>query len=448
MAAVRRNIVSLRTSRAAETRRKPRALDLGQREGYLRPMPALTPDAAASPLLPRFLDPRTPPHLVTLVCMAALPALTMNIILPSLPRMAVHYQVDYAVMQLAVSLLLITNALVQVVIGPIADRYGRRPVMLGAMGLFLIGTAGALMAPTAEIFLAMRMVQAISAAGMVLARAVVRDLYPAAQAASMIGYVTMGTSIAPMLAPTIGGFLDEAFGWRAALWALLIGGAATTLLIWADLGETGRRGAASFMDQIRRYPLLLRSRSFWGYSLASMLCSATFFAYLGGAPFVASEIHHMTPRQVGLGFAAPAVGYAAGNFIAARLSVRLGLNRMILMGTLVITAGLSTLLALELLGFVHPAVFFTAMVSVGLGNGICLPNANAGLLSVHPELAGSASGLGGAITLGGGAAFATLAAAVLGPGATVLPLIVVMLVPAVLTLFVWRDLARRARPGF
>lgn len=386
--------------------------------------------------------------MLTLIGMAALPALTMNIILPSLPRMAQHYQVDYAVMQLAVSLLLVTNAIVQVVIGPIADRFGRRPVMLGAMVFFVAGTIGALAAPTAEFFLAMRMVQAISAAGMVLARAVVRDMYPAAQAASMIGYVTMGMSIAPMLAPTIGGVLDEAFGWRAPLWFLLGGGAAITALIWADLGETAARSASSLREQIDRYPTLLRSRRFWGYSLTSMLASASFFAYLGGAPFVATEIHHMTPRQVGFGFAAPAVGYATGNFIAGRFSTRLGLNRMILIGTLVIITGLGTLALLEAAGFEHPAVFFTAMVTVGLGNGICLPNANAGMLSVHPDLAGSASGLGGAITLAGGAAFATLAAAVLSSGGTAMPLILVMLAPAVLTLLVWRDLERSGRPGF
>lgn len=402
---------------------------------------------ARSPLRPdpRLLDRRTPPHTLTLVCMAALPALTMNIILPSLPRMAAHYQVDYAVMQLAVSLLLVTNAVVQVLIGPVADRFGRRPVMLGAMGFFLLGTLGALMAPTAEVFLAMRMLQAISAAGMVLARAVVRDMYPATQAASKIGYVTMGMSIAPMLAPTIGGFLDEAFGWRAPLWFLLGGGLVITALIWADLGETGTRGASSLAEQIRRYPALLRSRLFWGYAMASLLGSASFFAYLGGAPFVASEIHHMTPRQMGMGFAAPAVGYALGNFLAGRYSMRLGLNRMILIGSVVIVAGLGTLTALELAGFTHPAVFFTAMVSVGIGNGISLPNSNAGMLSVHPELAGSASGLGGAITLGGGAAFATLAAAVLNAGGTAIPLVIVMLVPAVLSLFVWADLERQAR---
>lgn len=421
-------------------------LDLAAAQSYLRGMSAVPPPAFAL-LPPRFMNRGTPPHVFTLICMAALPALTMNIILPSLPRMAQEYQVDYAVMQLAVSLLLVTNAVVQVVIGPIADRYGRRPVMVGAMLVFLIGTAGTLAAPTAEFFLAMRMLQAVSAAGMVLARAVVRDMYPAAQAASMIGYVTMGMSIAPMLAPTIGGVLDEAFGWRAPLWFLLAGGIATTALIWADMGETAARSPSSFLEQFRRYPALLGSRRFWGYSLVSMLASASFFAYLGGAPFVASEIHHMTPRQVGLGFAAPAVGYAVGNFIAGRHSMRFGMNRMILIGGLVMAAGLLTLAALETAGFAHPAVFFVAMISVGLGNGIALPNANAGLLSVRPDLAGSASGLGGAITLGGGAAFATLAAAVLEPGGTVMPLVLVMLVPALLMLVIWRDLDRRSWRG-
>ena len=388
---------------------------------------------------------RSPPHILTLVAMAALPALTMNIILPSLPRMAQHFGVDYALMQLAVSLLLLTNAVVQVVIGPVADRYGRRPVMLVAMAIFLLATAGTLIAPTAEVFLAMRMLQAISATGMVLARAVVRDMYPAAQAASMIGYVTMGMSIAPMLAPTIGGVLDEAFGWRATLWFLLLIGAAIAILIWIDLGETAAPTTGSLGEQLRRYPELLRSRAFWNYSLAGMLTSGSFFAYLGGAPFVASELHHLTPRQVGLGFAAPAIGYAIGNFLAGRYSTRLGLDPMILIGTLFIGSSLGLLILLELAGYTGAAGFFLVMAVVGLGNGMVLPNANAGMLSVRPELAGSASGLGGAIILAGGAAFATLASAALHPGGTAMPLLVIMLVPQLLALLVCRDLRRMAR---
>ncbi|MFN4130012.1 MAG: MFS transporter, partial [Paracoccaceae bacterium] len=141
-----------------------------------------------------FLDRRTPPHIATLILLTGVSALTMNIFLPSLPGMAAWFGVPYALMQLSVALYLALSAVLQIVIGPISDRYGRRKVMLWSLVLFLIATAGTLLAPNATVFLMFRMAQAVIAAGMVLSRAVVRDMVPDAQAASMIGYVTMGMS--------------------------------------------------------------------------------------------------------------------------------------------------------------------------------------------------------------------------------------------------------------
>ncbi|ESW59777.1 MAG: multidrug MFS transporter, partial [Rhodobacter sp. CACIA14H1] len=153
--------------------------------------------------------------------MAGLSALTMNIFLPSLPGMAAWFDVPYALMQLSVALYLALSAIMQILIGPISDRFGRRKVLLGSLGIFLIATVGTLIAPDATTFLVFRMAQAVIASGMVLSRAVVRDIVPDAQAASMIGYVTMGMSIVPMIGPVIGGVLDESFGWQANFGLLL-----------------------------------------------------------------------------------------------------------------------------------------------------------------------------------------------------------------------------------
>jgi DHA1 family bicyclomycin/chloramphenicol resistance-like MFS transporter len=394
---------------------------------------------------PRFLDRTTPPKIVTLILLAGLSALAMNIFLPSLPGMAAYFGVPYGVMQQSVALYLALSAALQIVIGPISDRYGRRKVLIWSLILFLLATVGTLLAPNATVFLIFRMAQAVIASGMVLSRAVVRDMVADAQAASMIGYVTMGMSIVPMIGPVIGGVLDDLYGWQANFALLLILGVGVLALVWADLGETATLRRVSLMDQIRTYPGLFASRRFWGYTLAAAFASGCFFAYLGGAPYVGDKIFGLSSTQVGALFALTAIGYAAGNFLAGRFSVRVGMNRMILIGTLVTTLGLLVLALLTLAGLSGPVVFFGLTVFMGLGNGICLPNANAGMLSVRPELAGTASGLGGAILIGGGAALAALAGVLLGPGATEMPLILLMLASSVASVIAILLVIRRAR---
>lgn len=394
---------------------------------------------------PRFLDPETPPKIVTLILLAGVSALTMNIFLPSLPGMAEHFDVPYALMQLSVALYLALSAALQIVIGPISDRFGRRHVVLGSLILFLLATVGTLLAPNATVFLVFRMAQAVIAAGMVLSRAIVRDMVSDAEAASMIGYVTMGMSLVPMIGPVIGGVLDEAFGWHANFGLLLVLGLVVLVLCWRDLGETATLQKMSFAAQMRQYPGLLTSQRFWGYCLSAAFASGCFFAYLGGAPYVGNVVFGLSSSQIGVLFALTAVGYAAGNFLAGRYSVRIGMNRMVLMGTLVTTAGLLVLTVLSLLGLTNAVVFFGLTVSMGLGNGMSLPNANAGILSVRPELAGTASGLGGAFIIGGGAGLAALAGALLPPGATEMPLVLLMLASSVASVLAILWVIRRAR---
>ena len=378
----------------------------------------------------RFLDRTTPPHIFTLVMLSGLSALTMSVFLPSLNHMAEHFGVDYAVMQFAVSGYLLATAVLQMVIGPLSDRLGRRPVVIGALCVFVMATIGCVLAPTAGVFLAFRMLQATVAVGIVLSRAIVRDMVPQDQAASMIGYVTMGMALIPMVGPMFGGVLDELFGWRANFVLLAVLGLATLALVVADQGETIAGRGMGIAQQLRGYPDLLQSRRFWGYALCAAFGSGAFFALLGGSSFVAGEVFHLSPVWTGLALGSPAVGYALGNFISGRFVTRTGVNRMALMGTAVAATGLGLSLILSLLGVVHPLVFFGFCTLLGLGNGMMLPAATAGLLSVRPDLAGTASGLGGAIMIGGGAAMAALAGAMLTPETGALPLQAIMFVTA------------------
>lgn len=397
-----------------------------------------------NPVRVQLLDRSTPPHISTLILLAGMSAMVMNIFLPSLPQMAEYFGTTYGVIQLSVPLYLLCSAIVQLFIGPVSDNLGRRSVMLWGLGLFLVATLGCIFAPTVEIFLLFRMMQAVVAVAMVLSRAVIRDLYEQDRAASMIGYVTMGMALVPMISPALGGALDEIFGWHSTFWAMFVIGAAIMALCWFDQGETARHSGKTLMEQFREYPELFRSPRFWGYSMASALCSGAFFAYLGGAPFVGSEVFGMSPFWLGLAFGAPAIGYFFGNFLTARLATTFGINRMVLWGCVSNVVGGTLSLLLFMAGYGTPLTFFGLMTLVGLGNGLCIPNATAGMLSVRPHLAGTASGLGGSIMIGGGAGLAVLAGALLKPGTGAYPLLWIMLITGIASVgaiwtVIWRE---------
>ena len=379
----------------------------------------------------RFLDQTTPPHIVTLILLAGLSALAMNVFLPSLPKMTAHFETEYRVMQLSVAIYLAVNAALQIVIGPISDKFGRRPVILWGVTLFLLATLGCIFAPNITVFLAFRMCQAVIVTAMVLSRAVVRDMVPQDQAASMIGYVTMGVAVVPMIGPVIGGVLDEIFGWQSTFWMLFLLGAAILWMSWRDLGETSVSRGLSLGQQFREYPELFQSPRFWGYALTCAFSSGAFFAYLGGAPFVGTEVFGLSPAALGFFFGAPAVGYFAGNGLSGKLSARVGINKMIFWGCILNASGLGMALLVFAAGFQSEWTFFGFMTFVGLGNGMTIPNATAGALSVRPHLAGTASGLSGAIMIGGGAALSALAGALLQPGTGAWPLLWLMFLTGV-----------------
>ncbi|WP_323782430.1 multidrug effflux MFS transporter [Leisingera sp.] len=392
----------------------------------------------------RLSGQRTPPRIFTLILLAGLSALGMNLHLPSLAGMADYYAVDYRVMQLSVALYLAGNAVVQIFVGPISDQMGRRPVILVSIALFLLATLGCIYAPTAESFLLFRVAQTVVAATMVLSRAAVRDMYDSNDAASMIGYVTMGMAIVPMIGPAIGGFLDQWMGWKANFWMLFLVGAATLAITFTDFGETAHKSGKTLTAQFREYPELLRSPRFWGYSLSSGLASGAFFAYLGGAPFVGTEVYGLSTAELGVYFAAPAVGYFAGNFISGRYSTRLGINRMVLWGCVINGGGVLLSLLIAMAGADTVYTFFGLMCFIGLGNGMAIPNATAGAISVRPHLAGTASGLSGAIMIGAGAALSAFAGMLLVPGSTAVPLLAIMFGTAIcglvaILMVVWRE---------
>jgi DHA1 family bicyclomycin/chloramphenicol resistance-like MFS transporter len=374
----------------------------------------------------RFLDRKTQPSMLTLVLLASISMLAMNSFLPSLPSMATHFGTTTAIMGLSVAIYLGSSAVLQILVGPLSDKIGRRPALLWSLAIFIVASFACVFAQDTTVFMILRAIQAFAACTMVLSRAIVRDTNDTQTSASKIAYIAMGMAITPMFAPALGGFLDNWFGWQANFW--MLGGVGT--LIWVltyfDQGETVPQSTEGFTEQLKEYPELLTSRRFWGYCLASAFSGGAYFAYLGGGPFVGSVVFDLSPEKLGIYFGAPAIGYFAGNFISGRYSVRFGIDAMILSGLNIILIGMTLSVILSYLGYASVESFFGFMIFVGLGNGLCLPNATAGMLSVRPHLAGAASGLGGSISIAGGAALSTLAGAILVPGSTEMPLLLLM----------------------
>ena len=253
----------------------------------------------------------------------------------------------------------------------------------------------------------LRVIQAFSACAMVVARAIVRDTNDTMTSGSKIAHISMGMAVTPMFAPALGGVLDGWFGWQDNFWMIGGFGTLTWIITYFDKGETVPVKTTGFIKQFSEYPELITSRRFWGYCLASAFSAGSFFAYLGGGPFVGSVVFDLTPEKLGIYFGAPAIGYFTGNFLSGRYTARFGINPMILWGLSIIFVGMSLSLICAYLGYSSVEGFFGFMIFIGLSNGLFIPNATAGLLSVRPYLAGAASGLGGSISIAGGAALST-----------------------------------------
>lgn len=369
----------------------------------------------------------------------------MNIFLPSLPQMTEYFDTQYWVLQLSVAAYFAVNAALQILVGPISDNLGRRPVILWGLALFVIASIGCIYAPNATIFLAFRMCQAVIVTTMVLSRAIVRDVLEADQAASMIGYITMGMAIVPMASPMVGGLLEEYFNWKASFWLMAAIGVGLFWVCYLDLGETKRSTGETLRQQFGHYPELFSSPRFWGYSLASGLTSGAFFAYLGGAPYVGTELFHLSPSVLGFYFGAPALGYFFGNFFSGRYSTQIGINRMVLYGAIIASLGTTASLLIFGAGLGTPVTFFGFMTFVGIGNGLTIPNATSGMLSVRPHLAGTASGLGGAIMIGIGAVLSALAGVMLSGKDTAMPVLWLMALSTIGGLIASLYVIRRAK---
>ena len=331
-----------------------------------------------------------------LAAITALAPFSLQIFLPALPAIQASFAVAPGVVQLALSLSILANAVANLAYGPISDRFGRRPVLLVGLAAFVAGSLGCALAPSIELLVVARIVQSIGgAAGMVLARAIVRDLYDRERSASIIAYLTMAMVVAPMLAPTIGAVLIDVASWRAIFYLVTGIGVVLTWPIVVTLAETRPPQARRLGGPLAGAGALLRSGLFWSYVLQSTFGISVFFAFIAGAPYFMMNVLGRSATEYGLWFILVSAAFMAGNLVAGRYSPRIGLDRMVLTGSLLAVAGAALALVLLLGGAWTPLALFGPMMAVGLGNGFSVPNAQAGAVSVNALLAGTASGIAG-----------------------------------------------------
>ncbi|MEM1040115.1 MAG: multidrug effflux MFS transporter [Pseudomonadota bacterium] len=345
----------------------------------------------------------SPPRIITLIFLTGLSVLTLNMFLPSLSNIAIEFDADYGLVSLAISGYLAMTAVMQIFIGPLSDRFGRRPILLVTLAVFSIASIGCFLASNITVFLVFRMMQAAIISGAALSPAIVKDMFPTKKAASLLGYISMAMAIAPMVGPMIGGFIDEIFGWRSNFALYAIVGLSILILCFFDVGETHNKRSADFGSQLRLYPSLLRSRRFWGYSLCNAFSTGAFYAFLAGAPLVATVLFEISTSELGIYIGTITIGFFLGSLTSGRLAKNYELATMMIAGRLVACIGLLGGIALFALGFSHEFILFGATVFVGYGNGVTMPSTNVGAMSVKPELSGSAASLTGALTVAGGA---------------------------------------------
>jgi DHA1 family bicyclomycin/chloramphenicol resistance-like MFS transporter len=316
-------------------------------------------------------------------------------LVPSLPLLARVFDAPAARVQLVLTLFLAGIATGQLVYGPASDRFGRRPVLIAALVLFLLGTMLCGLAWSLPVLIIGRVLQACGGcAGMVLGRAIVRDLFDRERSANAIAMITMAMSLAPSISPAIGAYLAEWVGWRADFALLGALGAGVLVLTSVKLEETHTAAAINLAGMGRSFVLLLRSPAFLGFACATAFTSASWFTFLASAPYLLSEVLHEPPSTYGLMILLPMVGYIVGNAGVARLSASLGITRLCVFG-LALSLASGVMLTVWCFVDLTPWALFVPMAISSIGNGLSQPPAIAAGLSVYPTVAGAASGLMG-----------------------------------------------------
>ena len=334
---------------------------------------------------------------VLLTGLVALGPISTDLYLPALPSIGAAFQADPGATQLTLSVFMIGLALGMLAYGPLSDRFGRRPLILGGTVVFVIASIGCALATSLDMLIALRFFQALGACcGPVLGRAVVRDVYPPAGAAKVLAYLAVAMGVAPALGPIIGGLLTEWASWRATFWVLALVGVAVGVGAAVLLMETNRYKDPTATQPLRlaaNYAELLRNRSYVAYVVVAACGLSGIFSFISGSSFVLIDAVGLSPSAFGLCFSAVVVGFMTGSFTSGRTVSRFGIDRLIRIGTVTSLTGAVAMMAAAQLGPPTIATVVGPMVLFMIGVGFTLPNAMAGAMQPFPHMAGTASAL-------------------------------------------------------
>jgi DHA1 family bicyclomycin/chloramphenicol resistance-like MFS transporter len=343
------------------------------------------------------LKPGTFALTALLAGLTAIGPLSTDMYLASLPDIARSLEATTAQTQLTISAYLAAFAFGQIVYGPLSDRYGRKPVLLCALAIYVAASLGCLFALSIGMLIAARALQAIGGCGgIVLARAIVRDLYSGERAGRELSLMSSVMALAPVFAPITGGTLQTAFGWRATFAALVCAGLAGAAVIFLLLPETLRNRSPepiSISSVLASFGVVIRNPSYLAYVALAASSFGGLFAWISGSPFVLQDLYGLSAFQFGVAFAVGSVGYMTGATLAARFVVRLGLNGTIGLGALATAAGGLTMLASVAFGCTSAMSLVVPMAVYLAGMGMVLPQSFAGAMTPFPERAGAASSL-------------------------------------------------------
>jgi|SRR5690554_3946290 len=377
--------------------------------------------------------------IVLLAAASALGPVTMQIMLPAIPVVREHFTVSTAIAQLTLSLSIMAIAVATLIYGPLSDRYGRRPVMLVGIFITVIGSWLCVVATTIEWLIIGRIIQAGGGAvGLVLARAIVTDIYPADQSAGIIATLVMVMVVMPMLSPLVGGELLVRYDWHAIFYLTIVISTVLLALMYRFLPETlkTQSSADGTPGMLRGFAILLRSRKFVGYAFNAAFVSVMFFSFISAAPEIMISVLERPANEYGYYFVMIPFGFMSGSYVARRLSQKYGAQRMIMGGSLLGITGVMIALGLQLAGFQQPLSLFLPIALSTFGNGLSMPNAQAAALNESPGLAGSASGLTGFLQMGLSALAAQLVALIFN--GTVYPMLLLMLGAALISFWSFR----------
>ncbi|MBI5129581.1 MAG: multidrug effflux MFS transporter [Rhodopseudomonas palustris] len=363
--------------------------------------------------------------LLLLVLMNGAAPIALYIFVPALPILAQDFASDISVAQMTVSLYMVGLACSQLIMGPLSDRFGRRPVLLAGLALMVVASIGCIFAHTLPQLIAARFFQALGgASGMVISRAVIRDLYSRDRVGGMLSLVIAVMMIAQMLSPLFGGLIETALGWRAIFYVVTAGAVIVAAAIALALPETRRRDGPAVPGSFRRdVGALFRSRAFIGYALCQVLASAIIFTFAGGGPYVVVTQMGRTSAEYGAWFASSGFAYLLGNVFCVRFSPRYSLDKLIWFGLAMQIGGALLNLVWGVLGWNQvPSWLFVTHMIIMFGNASVMANATAGAISIRPQAAGTASGMLGFTQFGIGSLCSQFGAWLGGHFATPLPL--------------------------